>query len=42
MPKEGEGKFIDVYERGERLTAEDAKKKAESNAGPAAELLLFT
>jgi regulator of sirC expression with transglutaminase-like and TPR domain len=33
LPKEGEGKFIDVYERGERLTAEDTKKKAEANAG---------
>ncbi|MBO0696983.1 MAG: trypsin-like peptidase domain-containing protein [Zavarzinella sp.] len=33
MPKEGEGKFIDVFERGERLTADQAKKKAEANAG---------
>jgi len=28
MPKEGEGKFIDVYERGELMTADEAKKKA--------------
>jgi S1-C subfamily serine protease/regulator of sirC expression with transglutaminase-like and TPR domain len=33
VPKEGEGKFIDVFERGERLTADEAKKKAEANAG---------
>jgi regulator of sirC expression with transglutaminase-like and TPR domain len=33
VPKEGEGKFIDVYERGEMLTAEQAKKKAEEFAG---------
>ena len=33
VPKEGEGKFIDVYERGELLTAEQAKKKAEDFAG---------
>jgi regulator of sirC expression with transglutaminase-like and TPR domain len=33
MPKEGEGKFIDVYERGERMTADEAKKKASANAG---------
>ncbi|HEX3150583.1 MAG TPA: transglutaminase family protein [Gemmataceae bacterium] len=28
MPKEGEAKFIDVFERAELLTAEQAKKKA--------------
>jgi serine protease Do len=28
MPKEGEGKFIDVYERGELMTADEAMKKA--------------
>ncbi|HKA07921.1 MAG TPA: transglutaminase-like domain-containing protein, partial [Gemmataceae bacterium] len=28
MPKEGEGKFIDVFERGELMTADEAKKKA--------------
>jgi S1-C subfamily serine protease/regulator of sirC expression with transglutaminase-like and TPR domain len=33
MPKEGEGKFIDVYERGEQMTAEEAKKKASDFAG---------
>src|SRR5262245_7734248 len=33
LPKEGEGKVIDVDERGERLTVEDAKKKAVGNAG---------
>ena len=33
LPKDGEGKFIDVFERGELLTAEQAKKKAEANAG---------
>jgi regulator of sirC expression with transglutaminase-like and TPR domain len=33
MPKDGEGKFIDAYERGELLTAEQAKKKAEEFAG---------
>jgi regulator of sirC expression with transglutaminase-like and TPR domain len=33
MPKEGEGKFIDVYERGELLTTEQAKEKAEAFAG---------
>ncbi len=35
MPKEGEGKFIDVYDRGEQLTAEQAKKKASEYAGRA-------
>jgi regulator of sirC expression with transglutaminase-like and TPR domain len=33
MPKEGEGKFIDVYERGEQMTKDDAKKKASEFAG---------
>jgi regulator of sirC expression with transglutaminase-like and TPR domain len=33
VPKDGEGKFIDVYERGELLTAEQAKKKAEGFVG---------
>ena len=33
VPKKGEGKFIDVYERGEVLTAEQAKTKAEAFAG---------
>jgi serine protease Do len=33
LPKEGEGKFIDVYERGERMTAEEAKKKAADFTG---------
>jgi serine protease Do len=28
VPKEGEGKFIDVYERGELMTTDEAKKKA--------------
>jgi len=35
MPKEGEGKFIDVFDRGEQLTVEQAKKKASENAGRA-------
>jgi serine protease Do len=30
MPKEGDGKFIDVFERGELMTADEAKKKAGS------------
>lgn len=33
MPKTGEGKFIDVYERGEPLTADQAKKRAADFAG---------
>lgn len=33
VPKEGEGKFIDVFERGELLSPEQAKKKAEAFAG---------
>lgn len=33
VPKEGEGKFIDVYERGELLTAGQAKAKATEFAG---------
>lgn len=33
MPKEGEGKFIDVFERAETLTTEQVKKKAEDAAG---------
>jgi regulator of sirC expression with transglutaminase-like and TPR domain len=33
VPKDGEGKFIDVYEHGELLTAEQAKTKATDFAG---------
>jgi serine protease Do len=33
VPKEGEGKFIDVYERGELMTAEEAKTKAAGFTG---------
>jgi serine protease Do len=33
VPKAGDGPFIDVYERGELLTAAGAKKKAEEIAG---------
>jgi serine protease Do len=33
LPKEGEGKIIDVYERGEQRTAEEAKKKASDYVG---------
>jgi regulator of sirC expression with transglutaminase-like and TPR domain len=33
VPKEGEGQFIDVFERSERLTAEAAKKKASDFTG---------
>lgn len=33
VPKEGDGKFIDVFERGELLTAEQAKMKAEAFPG---------
>jgi serine protease Do len=33
MPKEGDGKFIDVFERGKPLTAEQARKKAEDYTG---------
>ena len=33
VPKEGDGKFIDVYERGEQMTAEQAKKMAAGRAG---------
>lgn len=33
MPKKGEGKFIDVYERGEQMTATEAKKKGSEFAG---------
>src|SRR5262245_19188498 len=33
VPKEGEGKFIDVYERGELMTGDEAKKKAADFTG---------
>lgn len=33
VPNEGEGKFIDVYERGELMTAAEAKKKGSDFAG---------
>ncbi len=33
IPKKGEGKFIDVYERGELMTAEQAKKLGSDFAG---------
>ena len=33
VPKEGEGKFIDVYERGELMTVDEAKKKAADFTG---------
>jgi serine protease Do len=33
MPKDGDGKFIDVYDRGEFLTADEAKKKASNFTG---------
>jgi serine protease Do len=33
MPKDGEGKFIDVYNRAETLTAKQAKDKAEAMTG---------
>jgi regulator of sirC expression with transglutaminase-like and TPR domain len=33
VPKEGEGKFIDVYERGAQMTADEAKKMGSEFAG---------
>lgn len=33
VPKDGEGKFIDVYERGELMTADEARKKASDFTG---------